>query len=52
MLSNFPHLNRRHFLKHMAGAAALTIPGAGFVSNLAGNAIGGATVAANGVTTM
>ena len=34
MLSNFSHLNRRHFLKHMAGAAALTLPGASFVQNL------------------
>jgi uncharacterized protein (DUF1501 family) len=34
MLSNFSHLNRRHFMKHMAGAAALTLPGVGFVNNL------------------
>jgi len=34
MLSNFSHLNRRHFIKHMAGAAALTVPGMGFVQNL------------------
>jgi hypothetical protein len=34
MLSNFPHLNRRHFLKHVAGAAAMTLPGAQFVQNL------------------
>ena len=34
MLSNFPHLNRRHFLKHVAGAAAMTLPGAQSVQNL------------------
>lgn len=34
MLSNFPHLNRRHFLKHMAGAAAMVAGGSQFVSNL------------------
>src|SRR5271165_453652 len=34
MLSNFPQQNRRHFLKHMAGAAALTVPGMSFVQNL------------------
>ena len=30
---NYP-MNRRHFMKHMAGAAALTVAGQNFVSNL------------------
>src|SRR5437868_11675682 len=30
---NYP-MNRRHFMKHMAGAAALTVAGQNFVNNL------------------
>jgi len=34
MLSNDPRLNRRHFMKHAAGAAAMTMGGANFLANL------------------
>src|SRR5271166_4001297 len=34
MLSNFPHLNRRHFLKHVAGGAVMAAAGTQFVQNL------------------
>jgi uncharacterized protein (DUF1501 family) len=34
MLSNDHRLNRRHFLKHVAGGTAMTMAGAGFVGNL------------------
>ena len=34
MLSNFPHLNRRHFLKHVAGSAAMLAGGTQFVNQL------------------
>ncbi len=34
MLSNFPHLNRRHFLKHVAGSAAMVAGGSQFINNV------------------
>jgi hypothetical protein len=34
MLSNFPHLNRRHFLKHVAGGAVMAAGGLQFVDSL------------------